>query len=496
MVNKSTIVKNSLKYGASNIFLRVVQIIQGLIVANLLGPYLFGLKNGLQLYFDWGSKSNLGTLNTVTKKRQLYEYSNKSKAEWYSNLAFTFNLFMSILLFIISIIIVLFINVNRNIKIIILLIGGSIFFINHQALNSVILQSKQKFKELSLINFIHGILIFVLVLILVYFLDILGYFLGIFLSSVIIAYITYKYVEFKPKFIFDLKTIYLMFKKGLILFVIDLSFLLIFSIDRIVIWFGYNTIELGNYAIGLFFANLVYFVICSLILPLIPNIYQNITNNEKLIKYIIRPTNLVFKSIFYIVILLIFFSPFIVFILPQYSNSLSYVNILIFSVMFFPILIVNYFIGSNKERFLLFLTLGFIFLAIILNLLILYFKFTPIFIAYATLGVLFAYGNITNLIGYKYILGSWKLALKEIFNYLWPLSYALIGYGLLWILAHYWLYDIMNYYIVKIIQAVLFTIWYSPILWKIEKEHRILRIIWQGVKNKLSKQPMEQKVLE
>ncbi|PIU22567.1 MAG: hypothetical protein COT14_00460, partial [Candidatus Diapherotrites archaeon CG08_land_8_20_14_0_20_30_16] len=63
--------------------------------------------------------------------------------------------------------------------------------------------------------------------------------------------------------------------------------------------------------------------------------------------------------------------------------------------------------------------------------------------------------------------------------------YALVGYGLLWLLAHFWLYGIMNYYVMKVIQAVLFTIWYSPILWKIEKEHRIIKIIWAGIKGKI-----------
>jgi hypothetical protein len=145
---------------------------------------------------------------------------------------------------------------------------------------------------------------------------------------------------------------------------------------------------------------------------------------------------------------------------------------------------------------LLVITSIIIILEVLSNIFILLLNLKPIYLAISVVIINFSYGFILNLICYKDIFKSYKKALKEIFNYLWPLGYALIGYGLLWLLAHYVLYGFVNYYLVKIIQALLFTIWYSPILWKIEKEHKILKIIWQGVKNKLSKQPMEQKVLE
>jgi O-antigen/teichoic acid export membrane protein len=264
-------------------------------------------------------------------------------------------------------------------------------------------------------------------------------------------------------------------------------YLVFFGIDRLFILFGYGGMELGYYAVGLFFGSIIYLFINTLLIPFIPQIYQNLSKQKLLNKLIITPTKIIACFSYFIAFLVLFLLPFIIFILPKYGLSIEYIDILVFSMLFFPVLITNYYIGKNKELFLIKLSLIFIVLIILLNCLVLFFGMRPIFIAYTTMLSIFFYGLTVNYFGYKELLGSKILAIKEVFNYLFPFFYGLVGYGLLWFLAHFWLYGFINYYIVKIIQTILFIIWYSPILWKIEKEHRIWKLVFNYLKGKIKR---------
>lgn len=485
MSEKQKLLKDSLYNTFSSIILRISQIIQGIFVANILGPVLFGLKNAIQMILDYGNYSHLGVLNSFYKERQSLEYTNVKKRDYYTNIVFSYLVLIGVISILISIVLFIFLNVSSTIKYSILLIGFLIPLSLFMTFLNTILQSKNEFKKIATLNIFQGIFILFFIIILVYYLGIVGYFLGALLGFLLCLLVFWNTINYTPKFVMNLKSILLFIRSGFSLFLFNLSYLVFYSIDRIFIISYYGELQLGFYAIGLFFANLMFFLIYTLLLPIVPKVFQNINNKTKISKIIIKPTNLAYLIIYWIVILILFLYPFILFIMPDYIQGVHFVYVLLFSVMFFPILIVNYFIGKNKELYLIGYTVFFLVLAIVLNLLVVLFKLPAIYIAYASAIVIALYGNSLNLVGYKSLLGSWKLAFKEVINYLWPLGYALVGYGLLWLLAHYWLYDIMNYYVVKVIQAILFTIWYLPILWKIEKEHRIIRLIWSGVKGKL-----------
>ncbi len=482
---KEKIIKASLQFSVSNILLRISQIIQGLFVANILGPTMFGIKNAIQLISDYGYYGHFGSLSIFSKERQKLEFDDTSKRDYYTNIIFTFLMLVSVIIIFISIMCFFFLNYSFLTRMSILIIGFLIpvtLFINFM---SIIFQSKGDFQSLSVINITQAVLVLISIILFVYFLGVIGYFLGSLVGFFCILLFRWLKIDYTPKLVFNFKTIFLLLKQGLVLFLFSLSFLFFFSIDRFFIIYNFGATELGYYAIGVFFANLMYFFMATLVIPFIPKIFQNIASKTELYKYIIIPTKITNNIIYFFVFLVLFLYPFLIFILPKYSAGFLYVNILIFSILFYPLLITNYFVGANKEKFLLWYTCLFVLFAAILDFCVVIFKLPPIFIAVATMVTFFFYGVSMNLIGYKDLLGSYKKALKEVFNCLWPLGYALVGYGLLWLLAHFWLYDFINYYIVKAIQAVLFTIWYAPILWKIEKEHRILKMIWEGIKRKL-----------
>lgn len=487
---KKEFILNSTKFLFSNLILNFFTIIQSLVVANLLGPTLFGLKNAIQIVSDYGGYTHLGSLTNFTKKRQIYEFSDLEKRDYFTNITFTFLFLISLLSIIGGIIAFFVLSYSISTRLSVLIIGFLIPVYLYYSFFSIILQSKSDFKTISKSNILQGVVVFLLVILFVYLHGVQGFFLGTLLGLIIVLFYQFLFVKIYLKLIFDFKAFALLIRDGFGFLLLSMIYFIIFSINRVFIVFGFGKLELGYYAIALFFGGIIYSFINTVLTPFVPKIYQNLTKLDFLNKLIIKPTKIIYLLSYYIIFSIIFLLPFVIFIIPKYGSSLEYVNVLIFSVLFFPTLIMYYYIGINKEFFLIKLSAIFIFILVLLNWLILTFNLEAIFITYATLFSIFSYGLAANYFGYKEILGSGRFAFKEILSYLWPLGYALIGFGILWVLAHFWLYSIFNYYVVKVIQAVLFTIWYFPILWKIEKEHRIWGLVWSYLKGKVKKAPI------
>jgi O-antigen/teichoic acid export membrane protein len=66
---KGNVLKNSTYNLLGNIVLRIFQIIQSFFMANILGPTQYGLRNGIQMYFEYGNYNHLGTNSLLSKKR-------------------------------------------------------------------------------------------------------------------------------------------------------------------------------------------------------------------------------------------------------------------------------------------------------------------------------------------------------------------------------------------------------------------------------------------
>jgi len=486
-VRSTKLARDIFRYGISNIILRALQIVQGLLVANILGPTLFGLKSTINMVFEYGLRGHLGILNSFSKRRQMTEFEEHNDKNLFSNVSFTFILFLSLFFIVIGLIFFVVTNYDYIIKLSILFISFGIAAHMFYSYFIVILQAQHNFKSISTSNIMLGLFSLLLAVLFILLLGVPGFFLGVAISYTIVVVYSYYRAKIKINLFFDKSTFFFLFKEGLLLFIISLFYLVFFSMDRIFLASYYDITIVGYYAIGLFFSNLMYFFLSTLNYPLIPVVLQNFKDKIKISQLIIRYNRVTSTMLYFIVILVIFLSPHIILVLPEYADGISYINVLMFGIIFFPQLINYYFIGLNKEKTLIFLSLLFVILGIILNFVVILLDLSPIYIAIVTVITIFLYGNILNLIGYRDLLDSWKLAFKEVFNYLWPLGYALVGYGLLWMLAHFWLYDFMNYYVVKVIQALLFTIWYSPILWKIEKEHKIMKMIWNNLKGKFRK---------
>jgi len=482
--NKKILVKDTFKNTISNVFVKALTFLQGIVVANILGPTMYGLKNAIQLISDYGSNIHLGIIFQHNAERSENEYKKPEFANKVSNVTFTFILYLGLFCLLISWISFLLpysSTTNWSIFLILLNIPVMLFVFFYKS----ILTSQTKFGILAKINILQGISLIVFVVPLTYFWSIPGFFLGILLSTILTIIIEFIFGYQKFEYYWNKQIFIHLLKFGILQMILQIFWIVLYSIDRIFVLNFFGKTELGFYALGLFFSGLVSFVLNLIWNPITPRVYQNIDNKTELYNYVIKSNQILFGLLSWFVIICVILLPFFILFMPSYATAIFYTQILVFSTIFIPNIIYQYFIGRKKMWTIIIVELIFLAVAGILNYLAVIFGFGTIGIVFATLITMFLYGNLMNYLCYSEIVESKYKSIIEMLNYLWPLGYALIGYGLLWLLAHYWLYSFINYYVVKIIQAVLFTIWYSPILWKIEKEHRILKIILDYLRGKI-----------
>lgn len=472
----SDIKNNSL----SSIFVKILSFLQNLFVANILGPVLFGIKNAISLIYDYGVNAHLGVLSQHNVERNSNEEKNKKYANKISDVTFSFLIFTSIIITLIGTIVAYLVNYSLEIKWSIFIIGVaiSLSFFNYFYVS--IFTSQKNYSLLFKFNIITGIANLICVIPLTYFYKVFGFFLGISVASFVSLLYLYliRNKIYIPKFEIDTKIYLNLLKHGIILLLLQLFWLVILSIDRIFVLKFFGSEILGYYAVGLLFSSYVRLLIQFISNPLIPRIYQK----KKLEIYIIEPNRIIYSVLYYLIFISIFLVPFLIMLFPKFGLSQNFIKILIFSTIFVPDLAVQYFIAKNKKWFIINVSIILLLLANLLNFLAIWLGFGAIGIAFATLITLFLYGNIINIFCYKQILGDWKKTAHKFWEYFWPLLYAILGFLIIWAIFNFCLYNYINFYISKILQCVLFTAWYLPIIFKLEKKNHIFELLLKKVK--------------
>ena len=231
-MNKGTLLKNTFLNSISNIILRILQMIQGIFVANILGPAQYGIKSALQL-FDYLAYYDLGALSFFYNERSKNEYINKNYVKQLSNEIFSFLLLMSIFVIIFCSILTLFIPYSLTVKLSILVIGFSVIFGSFSSFYRVILKSRSEFTILSKSYILLGVTTFLFIIIFVYLFGVLGYFLGVAIGTFTSLLYYIKKTDYSPKFNINYPIYLKIIKLGFLLFVVSLGYISLISIDKI-----------------------------------------------------------------------------------------------------------------------------------------------------------------------------------------------------------------------------------------------------------------------
>jgi O-antigen/teichoic acid export membrane protein len=342
---------------------QVLNVIRGIIVARLLGPYYMGVVNSLSLIQQYGSNSNLGLQQGMAKLVPLsrgkgnFDLSNEYKTQSYS-LTIIFTSFITLIG--ILTIWLYFKEVDLIFK-----VGASVFFIELYFFQKYIYYNalakiKQKYRIASISDItLQGSFVFFSI-ILIYFFSIWGVFASILLKYTFV-YLIFKRLDesFEIRFSFNKNILTQLFQTGFTLTVVGLLFTFIFSFDRLFIIRYLPLDELGYYGIAITFSTVISKFTQSISTFIYPKVLiksgkPDSTRDIQIMLFglvsiitIVLPLFIAYTSIVVNVI--------IEYMLPKYIMSILPSKILIYSGFFFVFndVILSYFISKNNERYII-----------------------------------------------------------------------------------------------------------------------------------------------
>ena len=249
-------------YILSTLYLGVILgAVRGFLFAKFLGPYYLGINNSLALIQQYGTNSNLGLQQGMTK---LFPISrNKGNIEesyQYRDQSFSLTIIFTTALVFVGVITTwtffhhysLIYKIGATAYLLDLILYQ--YFIFYSGLSKSLL----KFKVASSAKLILTASYVLFGIILVYYFSIWGVFIAI-LIKYIFTFIVFKKIgeSFNISFKFNKRILLNLFKHGLILTALNLLITFIFTIDRIYIIKYFSIIQLGYYGFALTFSTLV-----------------------------------------------------------------------------------------------------------------------------------------------------------------------------------------------------------------------------------------------
>ncbi len=419
-------------------------VLTGLIIAKVLGPAEFGVYSVLILIINYSHYSHFGLLNAVIKKVPFYiGKKNYEKAKETEDIAFTGATIITILISLALIILSFFIKrvsehtIKGLIIIALIIILKRLYFLyqNH-------LRVEKRFITFGKNLFIYSLTYFILIIFLS-----LGYKLGIPLivkfkieGILIASLVSYLFLIFYifiiNKFRFQIKinkrkTIQLV-KIGFPLLTMGIMYVILTSIDKIMIIKFIDKVNLGYYSIAVFVAELIYFVPQAMAYVVYPHFLERYGKNENkdyIKNHLIQPT-LVISYLLPIMIGLVFISaPFaIYYLLPKYVYGVTSLKILVCAIFFMSIVVNSklFLITINKERHILFLQGISIVIAVILNYIFIKGGYGIMGVAIATAITYFIYSTSLFFYSFKHYINRISKLIKFFIKIYLPFLYIIL----------------------------------------------------------------------
>ena len=375
MANEKEIIRDTSVFATTKYLSYFFTILSGLVIARVLGPADFGVFSALMLIVNYSQYSDLGLFSAMLKKVPFYsgkkEYNKAQKTE---DIAFSGAMIIIIFISLILIIASFFIknlspntiNSLRIIAVIITLQQIFFFYQNH-------LRIEKKFLLIGKTLLIYSITYFISIIILI-----MGFRLeGVFFASLIAYSIALIYIFKKENFKFRInimpkKTVQLM-GFGFPLLTIGIMYIILTSIDKLMIIKFMDKIQLGYYSIAIMIAGIIFFIPQAITYIMFSHFLERYGEREDKLhikNHLFQPT-LIISYLLPIVIGLVFITApvAVYYILPKYIQGITSVKILVCATFFMSVIVSagNFLVTLNKEKKMVSTQIIFITLAIILN---------------------------------------------------------------------------------------------------------------------------------
>lgn len=466
------------RYSAT-LFLQISAFIVGMIVSKLLGPEMLGYWGLFHIVTNYYVFSNLGTTNGLT--RELGLLIGKNERDSIQDIISSANAIHVVLPGIASIVLIIysyFLTPPLNWVFLFAGIYGFLYLYEETLIR--ILNAFEKHKILAGISIFRSLISFVIVVPLVYFFDLQGRLFSALLLVIVGLIATYKYLPV---------SLTISFRKAQIVNLISIGFPIalagflganFFLVDRLVIT-KYLTIEdLGFYTFAFYLVT----VIKNLKINVANILYQrqNIIygadgeNSKKRLLEVSKSSALFTTDLTGVLsgLILIVFSFFVKYFMPEYIKTLPITYIIVFSQVMGSINVFNT-VGRHKQ----YLILMAISLIINIALSILFVKsWGLIGVAYATFLSFLIFNVIINYANLKYFNLSLNQNLKIIFRIIAvPLYCYVVAIGIEYILFKYFSFQFSFDILLMLLLLAIYSALMTPLFFMLKNHLKYLNRI-------------------
>lgn len=266
-------------------------------IAKLLGPVLYGIRNAFDLVLTYESFSNLGTF--IAMRRQVPYYrggNNKERAEQMVTSAFGVNILYSLFVGTTLILVALYL---RKIRWEIIYVDF-FFFLGLLIVTNRIkefylskLTIDKNFYLLSRAQILYGFVLTVTCVILAYYLHFRGVLMGVFIADVIYIGYLFKKVKGIPAIRISFSAVWELVRVGFPIMVVGLLLVLISSADRIVIIAMLSKEALGFYGVAAVATSVIGTVPSAIYSVTLPRLMEKLGRTKDIYRikhYLIDPT--------------------------------------------------------------------------------------------------------------------------------------------------------------------------------------------------------------
>lgn len=490
------IASDTFVYTGATVASQFLSIIRGIIVANVLGPAMFGIWKGLGYIAAYSPYSNLGLFVGMSRE---YAYltgkGDLQKAGEIRDTAFSFGTLMACLVSLILIVVALLVKERYSPVIVVGICAmavGTLFgriYMFHVA----IYRLKKRIGEVCLAILIEAVLYFGIAVALVNSWGMYALFLAFPLSCVIS--VLYLFLRSDEHFglRFDFRQLYRMARIGLPLDVGGFAITMMSTLDGIVILIFLSATQMGYYGVGTVFVGIALQVPNSLawiISPYLIERYGKTDDIQTLATYWIKPTLLLACTMPLVIGIIALSMPLLIrHILPAYLPGIMPAHILLWGSFFYSMTFAaaNFLLAVDRQVQFTLIMCGAAVLNIVLLYVILSFGLGIEGVALARALSYLVHGSV--VLGYAmryYIKGAFALTMFLVRAYM-PVTYAILLVIVLEVMGHGDSSSLASDFGATLVKVIGFCLLYSPVLYLSGRKLGLFDLIAGSIKHLKSK---------
>lgn len=324
---------------ASTLLLQTSRFLTLLLIARWLGPEKFGTWNMLNLILIYGSFINFGVLNAMNREVPFYNGRGSfEKSNYISNLSWTFSLFTAMIFCVVSLIVLEFTSLDKDISTPLKLVIMTLFAQQIYNYFQIYFKANIKFNLVNVQRIIFGVFFPLFTIPLTFYFNLYGFIIGQTVTFLSLIAISYKITPIKLTLRWNFKDIKRLIKIGLPIMGAGLLYSILITIDRWIIVNYLSIKDLGFYSITIMTISTVSFIPMILAEQYYPRMaysYGQMNNRKNLKPIILKQSISSFILTMPVVISIYLFAPPLIKIyMPDYIHGIQPLQIAILGMIF------------------------------------------------------------------------------------------------------------------------------------------------------------------